>query len=135
MVSWVADLDNIIFSIIKAKCYDKLVKDFPNIRLTMEDTTDTPAKFPTAKIKITGLPERGQDLEGNTINAVEPTVQIDILSNKSQKDVDKVMWEIMNIMKSMRFQFPNNLPMSSREGDIYRSMARGTRVIGNGDIL
>lgn len=134
MADWSQDLDSTIFTMVKIN-FPKTLKDkYPNIRFTSADIVGTPASFPTVKIKVTGMVERGQDLANTTINAVDTTVQVDVLTNTSQSDADRIIGEILSIFKAMRFNI-TAMPIASQEGDVFRSIMRCNRIIGNGDIL
>lgn len=98
---------------------------------TVDKMTSEP-EFPLVKLDTTGLAERGQTLEGNTINAVEVTIQVDVLSTDGQLETRDIAWKAVNALKQYGFSF-TGLPLSTNEGEVYRSTFRATRIIGNAD--
>lgn len=97
-------------------------------------SSDTPAVFPFVFIQMLSPSERGQDLEGTTINAGLFTFQIDVTDNKSQARAKEVAFEILRIMKGMRFEV-TSMPNFEDTKDIHRSTARYRRLIGDGDAI
>lgn len=136
MANWVTDLDNVILAMVKNKFpSDKKTKyGLTSTSFTSKDISPTEAKFPKIKIKIVGLKEVGMDLDNVTINAVDATVQVDVVTNVKQSDADAIMGEIMDVFKGMRFNIPT-MPISTQEDDIFRSTMRVRRIIGSGDKL
>lgn len=131
MTDWAMDLDNIIYSIIRAKTQNTLKSKYPDVKFTSEDLSDTPAKFPTIKIKAVSIVERGQDLINQDINAVDLTIQIDVFA-KSSTDANDVMSFILKEFKNLRFNV-TSLPIATKEIDVYRSIMRVGRIVGSGD--
>lgn len=96
--------------------------------------SETPPIFPY--ITIIELPgaERGQDLEGSTINGGLFTFQVDVFDNDKESKAQKCMEEVMRIMKTMRFSV-NPMPSFDSKPQEYRMTARFSRIIGSGDTL
>ena len=92
------------------------------------------AVFPTVYIHLLTPTERGQTLDGQTINALLATFQVDVTTNTSKSDCRKVMTTVMNVFKEMRFQ-GKSLPETSINNKIHHSVARFSRVIGANDRL
>lgn len=115
-------------SIMKTQKMDKYT-NFSNV-----GSSDTPAAFPFVYVQSLPFDERGQDLDGETINAGLFSFQIDVTDNKNRKNVQQVSLEIMRIMKSMRFEAVTALAYEDAKG-VYRTTSRYQRVIGEGDLL
>ena len=114
---WAYELEKKIFSIVKYRAGEKLKSKYPNIYITDIEKNTSKAIFPTVYMhELPGL-EKHPDLEGIMINAVQETIQIDVITNTGQSDANKVM------------------PEFSGTGDTYRSTARVRRVISHNDIL
>lgn len=126
-------IDDIIFTRIKHEATNKLSSKYPNINFTTDSKNKNNAVFPTVYIHLLGAPERGQDLEGKTVNAAYFTFQIETMDNESQKRAKEVMETVLSIMKNMRFEI--NFPETQNTNDYYRCVARCSRIIGSGDIL
>lgn len=107
----------------------------PNFSTSQISESNSP-KFPF--ISIIELPgnEAGQDLEGNSINAVQSTFQIDVIKNgnssSDERDVKNIMADITSIMKSMRFQ-AKPMPYFDSKQQESRMIARFSRIIGASD--
>jgi hypothetical protein len=126
-------IDDIIFSKLKYEVSKLLKTKYPNLNFTTSDKNRKDALFPNVYVKLLGSPERGQDLEGKTINAAYFTFQIETIDNESQKRAKDVMNTVLSVMKSMRFDI--NFPETQNTNDYYRCVARCSRMIGSGDIL
>lgn len=126
-------IEDIIFTKIKHNVSEKLKSKYTNLNFTTDNRKVTTAEFPTVYIHLMGAPERGQDLEGKTINAVFATFQIETFDNESQKRAKEVMETVLMVMKSLRFDV--NFPEIQNTNDYYRCVSRCSRVIGSGDIL
>lgn len=126
-------IDSTVYTRVKnyIKTKDKSLKDS---NFTSEDASVSLARFPLVKIKVVSMAERGADLSGDSINAVDVTFQIDVLTNESQSKADTLMQYAMEGMKKLRFQV-NSMPIASKEDDIYRSVMRCRRIVGSGDTL
>lgn len=128
------DLETTIFSAVKTKLLARLGTTYPNIYVTNSDKTLSTPVFPTVFIRELSGVEQGTTLEGDSVNAVLETVQVDVTSNTSQRDAKKVMMTVSEIFKEMKFNI-NAMPEFNNDGDIYRSVARFRRVIGANDSL
>lgn len=132
---WVEDIDSTIFTLIKINMPEKIKSKYPSIKYTKEDSSSIEAKFPTVKIAVVGMTERGNDLENTSINAIDITFQIDVLSNKNRVETKEIIFAIVDILKMFHFNIRPSMPIPSKEGDIYRYTMRAQRIIGAGDIL
>ena len=96
--------------------------------------SETEPKFPyVTLIELPGQ-ERGQDLEGTSINGGLFTFQADVIHNEKETIAKQIMDDIVPIMKSMRFQV-SVMPAFESKPQEYRIISRFSRVIGAGDIL
>lgn len=126
-------IEDIVFTKMKYGVTEKLKNKYSKINFTTDDKKKTEAVFPTIYFHLLNSPERGQDLDGNTINAIYATFQIETIDNKSQKRSKEVMEAVLSVMKTMRFEV--NFPETQNANDYYRCVARCSRMIGSGDIL
>ena len=90
--------------------------------------------FPTIYVKELPAVEKERDLEGNTINAVLSTFQIDCIINTSQSQAKKMAQIISEIMKELQFEVTAMPSFNSKE-KVYRSTARYRRTITKKDRL
>ena len=131
---WATDLESTVVALVKAKSLLQLQKKYPKVKITDEGESSGLAVFPTVYIHLLSPVEQGQTLDGQTINALLATFQVDVTTNSCKSDCRKVMATVMNVFKEMRFQ-GKSLPETSINNKIYHSVARFNRVIGANDRL
>lgn len=142
---WTMDIPTIVFSRIVSDFSEDLKTKYKMQKLTAGGNTtwsnfstsqvsETPPIFPY--ITVIELPgdERGQDLEGSSINGGLFTFQIDVFDNSSESRVKGCMAEVVRIMKTMRFGM-KPMPSFDSKPQEYRMTARCSRIIGAGDFL
>lgn len=105
-----------------------------NINFTTDDEERDEATFPTVRIDTISLSEIGSDLKGETINAVDVGIQIDVITNVSQQSARKLAWQILKRLKVSRFRIIG-LPLYLKQGDVFRYTLRASRKIGNGNSI
>ena len=131
---WVYDLEKKIFSIVKSRASEKLSGKYPNIYFTDIEQNTSKALFPTVYLHELPGVEKAQDLEGISVNAVQETFQVDVITNRNQSDVNKVMAVIADEFKRMCFWI-TAMPEFSGDNGTYRSTMRVRRIISATDIL
>ena len=130
---WISKISSKVFTRVKSKGNKALKSTYPDIYFTDSDKTQTNPKFPSVYIHELPGVEKGQDLEGNSINSVLSSFQIDVTDNVSQGNVKVVMNEIVGIMKSMRFSVIGT-PEFQNTDSAYRGTARFRRTIDWNDL-
>ena len=131
---WIMELETKVFTILKTKLRNKFKKDFPHLYVTSSDQTQETPVFPTVYIHMMGGSENNRDMEGYSVNALECTFQIEVTTNTTQEDARKVMFEVVNAMKSMRF-FVVTSPEFGNQNNMYRLVSRFRRTIGSNDTI
>ena len=129
---WATDLESTVVALVRAKSLPQLKKKYPKIRITDEESTSTEAVFPTAYIHMIGSIEKGKTLDGQSINSVNATFQMDVTANK-KADCKKVTDTLSEIFKQMRFDI--TLPRKTIDNKIYRSVCTFSRIISANDNL
>lgn len=134
-MEWVSLLQSKIYSIIENE-FSQDIKDMYHMTSDNFSTVESnsSAVFPFVFIKMLPALEQGGDLDGKTINAGLFTFQIDIVDNISQKRARTVAFEIVRIMKSMRFEV-KNMPSFEDTKEKHRSTMRFRRLIASGDAI
>lgn len=134
-IEWVSLLQSKIYSIIENE-FSQDIKDKYHMTSDNFSTVGNnfSAVFPFVFIKLLPALERGQDLEGKTINAGLFTFQIDITDNVSQKRARTVAFEIVRIMKGMSFEV-TSMPDFEDTKEKHRSTIRFRRLIASGDAI
>jgi len=134
---WVYDRQTTVYSRVKAMTTAKLKSKYPNTYVTQDNATPTNSQFPTIYVAFIGSNERGQTIDGTTINAVNMTVEVHIKTTKTQGVAanNEIAWTLVEIFKTMGFTATMpNIPTSDVNG-VYESVSRYSRVIGQGDVI
>lgn len=131
---WTSDIASIVFTKIKLEATSKLLSKYPYINFTTSDQVRTDPAFPNVYVKRLQGAERGRTLDGESVNAILSSFQIEVTDNESERRAQEVADVVYSIMKKMRYEcigepFPDNI-----EG-VYRNVARYRRVVGYNDIL
>lgn len=128
------DIESIVFTRIKYGVGNKLTSTYPKLNFTTSDRASTLPNFPTVYIHELGSAERGQDLEGTTINAILSTIQVEVTDNSDPANAKQVMDEVVKVMKTMRYEV-NSMPEFNNTNEVYRRVARFRRIVGASDTL
>lgn len=131
---WAIELESTVTALVKAKTLTQLKKTYPKIVITNEGENSGQAVFPTIYIHLLPAVEQGQTLDGQGINALLATFQVDITTNTSKADCRKVMATITDVFKTMRFS-GTSMPETSVSNKIHRSTARFRRIVAANDRL
>lgn len=131
---WAYDLEKVIYSIVSSQIRPLLIDEYPDIYITDSDKALAKPQFPTVYIHSMSAVEEGADLEGQAINALRATVQVEVSTNKDKEEARKVMSVLAEIFKTMRFKVIA-MPETKSSGEINRSVARFRRIVGANDKL
>ena len=126
------DVETIVFSRIKAKATEKFKTKYRDISFTTSNKVVSSPKFPNVYVHLLGSPEIGNDLEGNKINGIDATFQIEVTDNESQSRAKDVMNEVVGIVKEMRFSI-SSMPEVNNTDSTFRCVMRCGRIIGSLD--
>lgn len=132
--TWAYLLGKKIYSTVSYKAENMLKDDYPDIRITDNGKANSKPKFPTVYIHELPGQEIWQTLDGQDINGVLETIQVDVTTNTDPSDARKVMSVVADIFKKMRFKV-NQMPELDFGEEVYRSTARFQRVVGANDTL
>lgn len=131
---WTSDITSIVFTRIKVEATRELKSKYPDINFTTSDKVRTEPTFPNVFVKRLQGSERGQTLDGETVNATLSSFQIEVADNVSDSRSQEVADTIYAIMKKMRFEAIGE-PFQDNIDDVHRNVARYRRVIGYNDTL
>ena len=136
MADWTDRISSVVFTRIKNEFSSTIKKNYKmkDENFSTVGSSDNPAVFPFVYIQLLPSAERGQDIEGNTINAGLFTFQIEVTDNQKQNNAKEIMSEVKRIMKSMRFTVQCT-PTLEDTKDTHRAIMRCNRIIGSCDIL
>mgnify|MGYP006328191385 FL=1 len=138
--TWAYEIETKVLGLINSYAIPRLKKldifkttRFTNA-VTNEESRLSGTIFPTIYVhELVGV-EQGKDLEGQSINAVLETFQIDCITNTKQSDAKQIMRVVADVMKELRFEIVS-MPEFKSQDKVYRSTARFMRVIGRNDNL
>ena len=136
-MSWVADRQTTIYSRASALLRSRLGKKYKNLFVTQDNATPTEAQLPTIYISFVAANERGQTIDGTTINAVNMTAEVHVKTSTAQGAIanNDIAWEVVEAFKTMGFTATMpNMATSNFDG-IYESVSRFQRIIGQGDVI
>lgn len=136
-MSWVADRQTTIYSRVNGILLSRLKDKYKSLLVTQDNATPTKTQLPTVYIAFIGASERGQTLEGNTINAVVMTAEVHVKTSSEQGAIvnNDIAWEVVDAFKTMGFE-ASMPPMATSNFDgVYESVSRFSRIIGQGDVI
>lgn len=131
---WTTDLFYKVFTTVKVETTKKMQTKYPNINFTTSSKASTTPKFPTVYVKRMQGAERGQTIDGKTINAVLSTIQVEVITNTRDSEAQEIADFICLIFKSLGYQMLGE-PFPDNTGDTYRNVARYQRLVGYNDIF
>lgn len=138
--TWAYEIETRILGLLNSYAVPRIkkIKDFEKTNfsnaVTNEESRLSGTIFPTIYVKELPAVEKERDLEGNTINSVLSTFQIDCIINTSQSQAKKMAQIVSEIMKELQFEITAMPSFNSKE-KVYRSTARYRRTITKKDRL
>jgi len=138
---WATEIDTTVLSRLRSRGNKDLKSKYPNLNFTDDDRAPIDPKFPTVFYINISSAERGQTLDGKSMNAILHSVQIEVsdngtpVANKPQNYATKeVMSKICDYMKDMGYEIVN-MPFFQNTDTVFRMVARFRRVIGANDVI
>lgn len=130
--SWCFDLEPLLFTKVKAEGTKLLKTKFPKIVFTNTDVNKGTPIYPCVYIHTISGFETGNDIENSTVNAVNYSMQVDVVTDSSQSDCRYISGVIGTVFRSLGFTI-STFPISDNGSAYYRYVMRVQRVIGHGD--
>jgi len=131
MSEWYENIESTLFTQIAYMLKNADNAPFPNLHCRATNEIVTPAQFPTLYLHEE-QEETGQDLENQTVNAVNSTVYIRVWTNTTEYDCKEVLRAATKELKRFRYNV-KNLPTAQLNNKIAFGEIMAFRVIGNGD--
>lgn len=128
-LNWFAFLETRLYTILKFR----LKKVYPNINYSCGTAQNTKAAFPAWHMIELEQAERGADLTNETVNAVYETIQVDIATNGDYETCREISTQTTLEFKKLHFNI-SMPPTITKTGNVVTSIARYSRVIGNGEL-
>lgn len=133
MDSWFAEIESQVYTQVAYMLTEVEDAPYPKLKCTTKSQS-TIVSFPTLYLHELQPVEAGNDLENATVNAVLSTIEIQVWSNKSEKDCKDILTAAILEMKRLRYNvtmFPN----VTTDSKIAWGVARFRRMVGAGDTL
>lgn len=132
--SWIYTIQTDIFTILAQKIKTRLLSDYPNLSVTMDDTTPTEPKFPTVYIHFLQGIEQANNLVNQEVNAVLQTMQYEITVSKEQGliGVRKVTECVTSALKDLQFTLVATPEIMNTNPDTKRMVGRARRMLTSG---
>lgn len=139
--TWFSQIESTVFTYIQYMLVEKSDAPFPNLNCTTKSEnidlenpqTNTMAKFPTLYLHILQPIEQAQDLENDNINSVLATIEIQVFSNQSETEANKIMTSAISLMKNLRWNI-TMFPDPQTSDKISFTIARFRRLVTEGDV-
>lgn len=138
---WATEIDTTVLSRLRSRGYADLRNKYPNINFTDDDRAPIDPKFPTVFYINISSAERGQTLDGKSMNALLHSVQLEVsdngtvVANKPQNYATKdVINKMCDYMKDMGYEIVN-MPFFQNTDTVFRMVARFRRTIGANDVI
>ena len=129
---WWGLLESRLFTRFESKLKNAIGSKFPKLYCTSSPMTKAASQFPTAWFRMVDWVEAGNDLDNTEVSAILASLQVDVIANTSLTDCQTVIYETINIMKSMRFSIIG-MPTYSANNNLYTGIVRFRRYIGGGE--
>lgn len=127
-------LESQIYSRVKNKMPSSIKEKYSDLNITTNSTNLKDAKFPCVYVHMIDSPEDGEDMEGDSTNAILVSFVIEVIDNQSQSNTTEVSKAVQKIMKEMRFRVVGS-PINDNTDTTYRKISRYRRIIANNDTL
>ena len=137
-MNWIYTFENRIYTTVKTRTVKSIGKQYPNLTFTMDEAPSDPTNhFPTVLFHYLPTNEKGQDLDGDGVHAIQSTLQIDVATNKEQgqNSARLVMWEVVEQLKKLKYQLFQSPEVINTGNETYRVVARMRRIVGASDIV
>ena len=129
--AWAMKTEDTLFTLFKREMTLQYKSTYSSLVITQDEEADGTPKFPTFLVRQVSFLEEGQDVEGNTINAIRPTYQVTITFKGKRDELVDMATAAVLFYKSKRFSVSN--VVYTRSNKIRTATFRATRVIGSGD--
>lgn len=133
-MTWSNDILSIVYTKVKISTENELEEKYPKVTYTTSLKEPKDAEFPCIVFQKLQGTEVGNTNEGNTVNAIESSIQITVIDNVSQNRADKVSDVIMSAMKKLRYQIVGDTVIDNN-ATTYRNITRYRRTIADDDYL
>lgn len=131
--TWYSQIESFIYTNVKYKLRDATGAPFPKLNCTTKSQNTTPSVFPTLYLHNLTPLEYAQDFENDEVNAVLATIEIQVYSNESENEANKIITSAISAMKDLRWNV-TMFPDPQTSDNISFAIARFRKIVTEGDI-
>ena len=138
--TWAYENETKVLGILNSYAIPNLRKKFPSMKwqkgvtITNVESSLSKPTFPTIYVHELPGTEQGRTLDGQNINGVLTTFEVQTFTNTSQYDAKIMLAIVADVFKAMRFE-ATPMPEFKSDETVYRSVARFRRILGANDRL
>ena len=130
---WYSQIESTVFTYVKYMLKGKQSAPFPKLNCTTKNQSANPSEFPTLYLHVLSPIEREQDLENDEVNAVQATIEIQVYSNESENETNKIMSNAISAMKSLQWNV-TMFPDPQTSGKVSTAIARFRKLVVESDV-
>lgn len=131
--TWFTQIESVVFTYIQYVMKDKLGAPYPKLNCTTKSQNTMPSQFPTLYLHNLTPIEQAQDLENDEVNAVLATIEIQVFSNKSEDEANKIITTAISFMKKLRWNV-TMFPDPQTNDKVSLCIARFRKMVTKNDI-
>lgn len=135
--SWAVRLPDHIFNMFAHEMRLAYGDKYPNLYITQDEAVTGTPKFPTVLMRQISSSEKGRDIEGDTVNGINPTFEVKIrYQGESQSDRDALVNMTVtacNFFTWKKYNVSNVIYVI--ENKIRTASFKATRTLGSEDSL
>ena len=132
---WYTKIESYILTTLKYELVQKVSAPYPKLKCTtsnqaesLEDVGD----FPTLYVHMLEPIEVGRDLTNITVNGLNCTFELQVFSDKSEKECRNIVSDAIQEMKKLYFNV-DSFPDPKTYDKKYVAISRVSRIIGGND--
>ena len=131
--TWYSQIESTVFTYVNYMLKGKQQAPFPKLNCTTKNQDANPSVFPTLYLHILTPIEQAQDLENDEVNAVLATMEIQVFSNESENETNKIMAMAISAMKSLQWNV-TMFPDPQTNGKVSTAIARFRKLVVQRDV-
>lgn len=132
---WAVQIEDDIFTILKTRANSNLVTTYSEINFTRSSRLPvSETHFPTIVIEFIGNSEMGSTLDGQSVNAIDLTIEVRVIVKKNDMAIlRECISEMADQIKKLRFYISSTTRIDNETDDTIHAVIRANRVIGAND--
>lgn len=130
---WYSQIESTILTIVQYELQGKINAPYPNLNCTTKNQYSKPSIFPTLYLHMLNPLEEAQDLENDEVNAILATIELQVYSNKSEVEANKIMTKAISVMKSLHWNI-TMFPDPTTNDNVSTAIARVRKLVTELDV-